>query len=147
MDNSSIRVAVCCFLLMGIIAKNHAISVDVKSKGAKADGITDDAPAIVAAWTAACAAAPPSSLVLPPGTYLASTMVMKGPCMGPIEIKATGAIVKAPPELEKFKTGSWINIAKVDKLTLNGGTFDGQGQATWASTRCHDSQMTCNLPV
>nr|GEX55377.1 exopolygalacturonase-like [Tanacetum cinerariifolium] len=76
MDNdSSIRIAICCVLLMGLIAKNHAISTDPKSKGAKADGKTDDGPAIVAAWTAACAAAPPSSLVLPPGTYLASTIV------------------------------------------------------------------------
>ncbi|GKA87944.1 putative glycosidase [Tanacetum coccineum] len=78
MDNdSSIRVAVCCLLLMGMIAKNHAVSVDLKSKGAKADGITDDAPEIVAAWTAACATAPPSSLVLPQGTYLASTMNLR----------------------------------------------------------------------
>ncbi|GJW15180.1 exopolygalacturonase-like protein [Tanacetum coccineum] len=146
-NDSSIRITVCCVLLMGLIAKNHAINVDAKSKGAKADGKTDDGPAIVAAWTAACAAAPPSSLVLPPGTYLASTMVMKGPCKGPIEIKATGAIVKAPPELEKFKTDSWITIENVDKLTLTGGTFDGQGQATWASNKCHDSQKTCTIPV
>lgn len=146
-NDSSIRVAVFCLFLMGLIAKNHAIIVDVKTKGAKADGKTDDGPAIVAAWNAACAAAPPSSLVLPPGTYLASSMEMKGPCKGPIEIKATGAIVKAPPELEKFKTDSWITIGKVDKLTLTGGTFDGQGQATWASNKCHDSQKTCTIPV
>lgn len=43
-NDSSIRVAVFCLFLMGLIVKNHAISVDVKTKGAKADGKTDDGP-------------------------------------------------------------------------------------------------------
>lgn len=70
-----------------------------------------------------------------------------GPCKGPVEIIAKGATIKAPPELAKFTRDSWIKIMNVDKLTMNGGIFDGQGQATWKSTKCQDSQSTCNIPV
>lgn len=101
----------------------------------------------MSAWKEACGGASPSSLVIPPGNYLTSSIEMKGPCTGPIQITATGATIKAPPELAKFKTDSWITIENVDKLTMTGGIFDGQGQQTWSSTRCHDSQMACKIPV
>lgn len=36
--------AVFCFFLMVLIENNHAAVVDVKTKGAKGDGKTDDGP-------------------------------------------------------------------------------------------------------
>ncbi|KAJ9560795.1 hypothetical protein OSB04_005955 [Centaurea solstitialis] len=120
---------VCCLLLMALTAKNHAIVVDVKSKGAKADGRTNDGPAIMDAWKAACAGPPPSSVLFPPGVYVAFPLVaLNGPCKGPIEVKATGATIKAPPALVVFKHPGWIEVMNVDKLTMTGGTYDGQAK-------------------
>ncbi|XP_071699070.1 exopolygalacturonase-like [Rutidosis leptorrhynchoides] len=145
---NSIRKAVCCLLLTSLIARNHGATFNIQTKGAKGDGVTDDGPAIVAAWKEACAAAsPPNSVLIPPGTYFTLAFTLSGPCQGPVEIKAAGAILKAPPELEKFKDDSWITIEKVRNLTLNGGTFDGQGHGTWTTKKCHDSEMKCAIPV
>ncbi|XP_024966091.1 exopolygalacturonase-like [Cynara cardunculus var. scolymus] len=138
--------AVCCLLLMALMARNHAAVVDVKTKGAKGDGKTNDGPAIVDAWKAACAGPPPSSVLFPPGIYMAFPPIdLMGPCKGPIEFKATGATIKAPPELAKFKTDAWIWFTKVDSLTMTGGTYDGQGQETWKNNKCSTSG-TCSLP-
>lgn len=71
---------------------------------------------------------------------------LAGPCKGPVEIMAKGAIIKAPPELSKFTKDSWITIRNVDRLTMTGGTFDGQGQETWKSKKCKDS-TSCQVPV
>ncbi|KAK1423989.1 hypothetical protein QVD17_19300 [Tagetes erecta] len=148
MDKSScIRRTVCCLFVTALIAINHAIVVDIKSKGATGDGKTDDGPALLNAWKEACEGASPSSVLIPPGTYMALSVVLSGPCKGPIKLQATGATIKAPPELAKFKTDSWIRIQNVSKFTMTGGTFDGQGQQTWSSTKCHNSQMTCEIPV
>lgn len=71
-----------------------------------------------------------------------------GPCKAPIKIKATGAVVKAPPELEKFTTTYWIAIRNVSKLTMIGGTYDGQGEQTWKQNLCPDGGPgPCPLPV
>ncbi|KAK9075514.1 hypothetical protein SSX86_003838 [Deinandra increscens subsp. villosa] len=142
-----IRRAVCCLFVVTMVPINRAAVVNIKSKGAVGDGKTDDGPAILNAWKEACEGASPSSVLIPPGTYMSLSIVLSGPCKGPIEIQATGATIKAPPELAKFKTDSWIQIQSVDRFTMNGGTFDGQGQQIWHSTKCHDSQLTCQLPV
>nr|KAJ0194673.1 hypothetical protein LSAT_V11C700379950 [Lactuca sativa] len=104
--------------------------------------------AIMAAWKEACAATAPSSVLIPAGTYLANPPLdLKGPCKAAIEIKATGATLKAPPDTTVFKNDYWISIVGVDKLTMTGGTYDGQGQQTWKSVKCHDSKATCQIPV
>ncbi|KAL8238086.1 hypothetical protein R6Q59_019167 [Mikania micrantha] len=142
-----IRRGVTCLIIMAIITTNRAAVVNIKTKGAKGDGKTDDGPAILSAWKEACAGTPPSSMLIPPGTYMSLAIDLSGPCKGPVEIVAKGATIKAPPELSKFTKDSWIILRNIDKLTMTGGTFDGQGQQTWKSTRCQDSQSTCNIPV
>ncbi|KVI10636.1 Glycoside hydrolase, family 28, partial [Cynara cardunculus var. scolymus] len=101
------------------------------------------------AWKEACAGGPaPSSVLIPPGTYMAFPPILfGGPCKGPVEIKATGATIKAPPELARFKSDSWIAVQYINKLTMTGGTFDGQGQETWKSKKCSDTAQTCQVPV
>ncbi|KAI3809712.1 hypothetical protein L1987_19310 [Smallanthus sonchifolius] len=131
---------------MTLIAMNHAAIVDIKTKGAKGDGITDDGPAILRAWKEACEGPPPSSLLIPPGIYLSLAIELVGPCKGPVEIIANGATIKAPPELAKFTKESWITIRNADKLTVTGGTFDGQGQQAWTTKICKDS-TACQIPV
>ncbi|KAL4555399.1 hypothetical protein LXL04_038017 [Taraxacum kok-saghyz] len=144
---NSIPRAVIFVFLMALIEKNHAAVVNVKTKGAKGDGKSDDGPAIISAWKEACGGPPPSSVLFPAGTYfVAPPLHLKGPCKGPIEIKATGATIKAPPEVAKFKTEGWIEIEGVDKLTLTGGNYDGQGQATWKSNNCASTGV-CKLPA
>ncbi|KAM0063062.1 putative endo-polygalacturonase [Helianthus debilis subsp. tardiflorus] len=147
MDKDYIQImAVYCMFVMALIVRNHAVVVNIKTKGAKGDGITDDSPAILSAWKEVCGGPPPSSLLIPPGTYMSLAIMLVGPCKGPIEINAKGATLKAPPELAKFSKDSWIYIRNVDKLTMIGGTFDGQGQQTWMGTKC-DETMACPVPV
>ena len=96
------------------------------------------------AWKEACRAAPPSLVLIPPGTYMAFPLIqLYGPCKGPIEIKATGATIKAPSDLAMFKNDTWIIIAFVDQLTMTGGTFDGQGQESWRNNKCNN----CKKPA
>ncbi|KAL7591074.1 hypothetical protein Lser_V15G34853 [Lactuca serriola] len=143
--------AVFSLFLIPLIAKYQAAVVDIKTKGAKGDGKTDDGPAIMSAWKEACGGLLgggllPETVLIPPGTYFAAPIQLKGPCKGPIEIKATGATIKAPPEVAKFKTDGWIEIEGVDKLTMTGGNYDGQGQATWKSNNCASTGV-CKLPA
>ncbi|KAK1439795.1 hypothetical protein QVD17_05615 [Tagetes erecta] len=142
-----IQRAVCwLFVTTVLITTNHAAVVNIKTKGAKGDGITDDGPAILRAWKEACAGAAPSSLLIPPGTYMSLAIELPGPCTGPVEIMAKGATIKAPPELAKFTKDSWITIRNVDRLTITGGVFDGQGQETWKAKKCKDT-TSCQIPV
>ncbi|XP_023754438.1 exopolygalacturonase [Lactuca sativa] len=141
------RRAVCFLFIMPLIAGINAVVVNVKTKGAKADGKTDDGQVILNAWKEACSGgSPPSSVLIPPGTYLAFPILMGGPCKGPIEIKATGATLKAPPELKIFKTvNTWITFLNIDRLTINGGTFDGQGHDSWRNKECPRCQRPVNI--
>ncbi|KAM0002529.1 putative endo-polygalacturonase [Helianthus debilis subsp. tardiflorus] len=145
--NSTKSAIYCLSLIAMIVSYNQASVIDVKTEGAKGDGVTNDTPAIMNAWKKACAGAPPSSLLLPPGTYMAfPPFVLSGPCKGPIEIKATGATIKAPPELEKFQTtDTWIRINYIDRLTMTGGTLDGQGHGSWRNANCKNCQKPVNL--
>ncbi|KAJ9536168.1 hypothetical protein OSB04_un000648 [Centaurea solstitialis] len=69
-----------------------------------------------------------------------------GPCKGPVEIKAIGATIRAPPELARFKSDEWILFEHIDRLTMIGGTFDGQGHEAWKNPKCGDND-NCHLPV
>ncbi|KAJ9536325.1 hypothetical protein OSB04_un000505 [Centaurea solstitialis] len=100
------------------------------------------------AWREACAGGPsPSSVLIPPGTYMVFPPIQfSGPCKGPVEIKAIGATIKAPPELARFKSDEWILFERIDRLTMIGGTFDGQGHEAWKNPKCGDND-NCHLPV
>ncbi|KAJ9560710.1 hypothetical protein OSB04_005870 [Centaurea solstitialis] len=141
--------AICCLLLIAMVFRNHAVVVDIKARGAKGDGKTDDGPVIQKAWKEACAGGPsPSSVLIPPGTYMAYPPILfSGPCKGPVEIKANGATIKAPPELARLKSNSWIAFQYIDRLSVIGGTFDGQGHEAWKNQKCADTALSCQMPV
>ncbi|KAJ9536172.1 hypothetical protein OSB04_un000652 [Centaurea solstitialis] len=107
-----------------------------------------EAYALDKAWREACAGGPsPSSVLIPPGTYMVFPPIQfSGPCKGPVEIKAIGATIKAPPELARFKSDEWILFERIDRLTMIGGTFDGQGHEAWKNPKCGDND-NCHLPV
>lgn len=42
-----IQRAVCCLFVTVLITTNHAALVNIKTKGAKGDGITDDGQVII----------------------------------------------------------------------------------------------------
>ncbi|KAJ9536175.1 hypothetical protein OSB04_un000655 [Centaurea solstitialis] len=129
--------------------RSHAVVVDIKARGAKGDGKTDDGPVIEKAWKEACGGGPsPSSVLIPPGTYMAYPPILfSGPCKGPVEIKANGATIKAPPELARLKSDSWIAFQYIDRLSVIGGTFDGQGHEAWKNQKCADTALSCQMPV
>ncbi|KAJ9536322.1 hypothetical protein OSB04_un000502 [Centaurea solstitialis] len=141
--------AICCLLLIAMVFRSHAVVVDIKARGAKGDGKTDDGPVIEKAWKEACAGGPsPSSVLIPPGTYMAYPPILfSGPCKGPVEIKANGATIKAPPELARLKSDSWIAFQYIDRLSVIGGTFDGQGHEAWKNQKCADTAFSCQMPV
>ncbi|XP_024979108.1 exopolygalacturonase-like [Cynara cardunculus var. scolymus] len=114
------------------ITTTTAVTVDIKTKGAVADGKANDAQAIMDAWKEACGSKDPSQVVIPSGNYLvASPVSLVGPCQNPIEVVAEGATLLAPTDPKAIKTESWFHIKNVNKMTLTGGNFDGQGEEAW----------------
>ncbi|XP_076958792.1 polygalacturonase-like [Bidens hawaiensis] len=122
----------------------HDVVINIKTKGAKGDGTTDGSAAIMRAWRETCDASPPSSLLIPPSTYMSLVVGLIGPYKGPVEINGKGAIIKAPTEFTKFKLENLIHITNVDKFTMIGGTFDDRGQETLKNTTCSDLKKMQN---
>ncbi|XP_057969361.1 probable polygalacturonase At3g15720 [Malania oleifera] len=128
-------------------------SFNVIDYGAVGDGRTDDSPAFLKAWKAACQA--PSNtptLVVIPGkrTFLLKPATFSGPCKPPrITFRVEGNIV-APNQKAAWKgfhVNTWLVFSSVNGLTVNGGgQFDGQGSAWW-SQLCSNNALTfrrCN---
>lgn len=57
--------------------------------------------------------------------------------------------LKATTDLRKYVTGDdWVEFAWVDMLTLTGGgTFDGQGAASWPYNKCPTNKNCRLLPT
>lgn len=87
---------------------------------------------ILKAFADACKATGESKIVIPRGEYYVSPLTLKGPCTAAVTIEAAGATLLAPPQVNQFKNQTnWFIFQEIDKLSVIGGTFDGQGQATW----------------
>ncbi|RAL39357.1 hypothetical protein DM860_002890 [Cuscuta australis] len=123
----------------------HGADFDVKKHGAKGDGKADDSKAFTAAWDAACRAPAQNTVTFPAGTYAAGPVAFRGPCKGPIAVKATGATVVALEDPALFKN-TWVLFSNVDRLTLTGGIFDGKGALAWKNN-CAKAVKVCQLPV
>jgi polygalacturonase len=101
--------------------------------GAKSDGQTDSASALLSAWNAACQSTNPSTIYVPNGKFLVGHLTFMGPCTSnKIDVQLYGTIV-APSNYANFgKVGEWIVFDKVVGLSVYGGTFDGSGSGLWA---------------
>ncbi|XP_038986170.1 exopolygalacturonase isoform X2 [Phoenix dactylifera] len=104
----------------------------------------------MAAWKAACAAVGAVKLQIPAGTYLIGPTKFAGPCKNvrSLTVNMKGHL-KATTDLSKYVTGDdWVEFAWVDMLTLTGGgTFDGQGAASWPYNKCPTNKNCKLLPT
>ncbi|KAK6253175.1 hypothetical protein QUC31_014895 [Theobroma cacao] len=120
---------------------------NVKSFGARADGLTDDSKAFRAAWKKACQATGEVDLVIPRGTYLVGPVKFAGPCtnVSKITVRVKGYL-KATTNLSKYgHSAGWVEFKWVEGLILTGGgTFDGQGAKAWPYNRC-PTDFNCKL--
>ncbi|XP_073099650.1 exopolygalacturonase-like isoform X1 [Elaeis guineensis] len=143
---------VCCYSI-GNAETQKSLSYwnfNVLDYGARANGITDDSKAFMAAWKAACAAVGVVKLHIPAGTYLIGPTKFAGPCKNvhSLTVNMKGYL-KATTDLSQYVTGDdWVEFAWVDMLILTGGgTFDGQGAVSWPYNKCPTNKHCKVLPT
>ncbi|XP_060211294.1 polygalacturonase-like [Lycium barbarum] len=115
---------------------------NVLNYGAKSDGKFDSSKAFISAWTAACASTSPATIYVPKGTYLLGNAYFNGQTCkcNAITIHIEGTLV-APSDYNVIgKSGNWIKFERVTRVSIVGGTLDGQGSGLWA---CKNSGKGC----
>ncbi|KAJ1687988.1 hypothetical protein LUZ63_019378 [Rhynchospora breviuscula] len=127
-------------LSIHLIASVGAV-YDIVDFGAKSDGQTDSANALLSAWNAACQSTSPATIYVPNGKFLVGHVTFMGPCANnKINVQTYGTFV-APSNYANFgSAGEWIVFDKVVGLSVYGGTFDGSGSGLWA---CKASGGSC----
>lgn len=107
---------------------------DVKSFGAKGDGITDDSKAFEAAWQAACNKESSVLHVPSQSRFRIDALSFSGPCQPNIVFKVDGTLI-APTNPRSWDSSNllqWILITKVRDITVTGnGLIDAQGEQWW----------------
>ncbi|XP_043714446.1 exopolygalacturonase [Telopea speciosissima] len=130
--------------------KQGSGTFNVKSYGAKGDGRNDDSKAFTAAWKAACGSSGSVKLYIPKGTFLLGPVKFVGPCktIDSITVQMQG-FLKATTDLNRYgSSDDWIEFGWVEGLTLTGGgTFDGQGAASWPFNKCPTNSKCKVLPT
>ncbi|XP_071689104.1 probable polygalacturonase At3g15720 [Rutidosis leptorrhynchoides] len=129
---------------------------DVMKFGAKGNGKTDDSPAFMKAWKAACQSQGNrrSILVIPRGvTFFLKPITFSGPCKpSNIYVQVSGNIVAPTKKTDWFGHyhDRWILFALVNGLTMSGnGRIDGQGPIWWkdACITPPAPGTTCHAPA
>lgn len=88
------------------------------------------------AWKKACETSG-GVLSIPKGTFLVSSGVFRGPCIGQTRVIIDG-ILKASRGSSGDKT--WLTFNNVDGLTISGaGTIDGNGASAWSDCKATGS--------
>ncbi|CAH1442360.1 unnamed protein product [Lactuca virosa] len=108
---------------------------DVKNYGAIGNGSTDDTPAFVDAWKAACAVES-ATLLVPFGfTFMITSTLFSGPCKPGLVFQVDGILTPAvgPDNWpKKDSRRQWLVFYELDNMSLTGtGTIDGNGQQWW----------------
>ncbi|KAL9251036.1 Polygalacturonase-like protein, partial [Drosera capensis] len=113
---------------------SFATNYNAVSYGAKPDGNTDSSAAFLNMWNAACSSVSPSTIIVPAGKFLvAQPVVFSGDyCKSRgITFRILGTLV-APSNYQVFaKASYWISFIDVSRVTISGGTLDGQGAGLW----------------
>ncbi|KAF5787093.1 putative polygalacturonase [Helianthus annuus] len=129
---------------------------DVATYGAKGDGKTDDSPAFMNAWNAACQAEPNdrSILVIPEGkTFLLKPVSFSGPCKpSSVYVQVSGNIVGPTMKTDwiGYHIDTWLSFSMVNGLTVSGsGQINGQGPLWWenACIGTPPPGTSCHAPV
>ncbi|KAF3329398.1 polygalacturonase-like protein [Carex littledalei] len=94
--------------------------------------MTDSSQSFLQAWGSACSSSQPVTIHVPAGNFLITGTTFSGPCKNTdIEFLIDGTIV-APPKNENLRDpNQWIMFDTVEGVSINGGTFDGRGEALW----------------
>lgn len=96
------------------------------------------------AWRATCKSNVQARLLIPQGRFVVSTMFFAGPCLtpGPITIQVVGTVV-ATTDISEYVNGEWLMFEDLDGVKLiGGGTFDGMGKESWATTENCEADQT-----
>ncbi|KAM7505362.1 hypothetical protein LguiB_004266 [Lonicera macranthoides] len=119
---------------------------DIAKYGAQPNA--DVTQALTDAWKAACEATAPSTLMIPPETYMLGQITLSGPCKAAVTIQLQGTL-KAPEDPATFKADQeWVTLQSIDLLTLTGGgTLNGQGATAWGQNDCHKTGQCSKLPI
>ncbi|XP_028769430.1 polygalacturonase At1g48100-like [Neltuma alba] len=122
--------------------QTQTYTFDVVSFGAKANGISDDSTAFLAAWEAACKVG--GTVKIPAEhRFLIMPITLQGPCMPHLTLQIDGTLM-APPAISSWPKSSlfqWINFKYVHSFTIQGsGTIDGQGSNWWTSSQISPMQ-------
>ncbi|XP_015084093.1 polygalacturonase-like [Solanum pennellii] len=116
-----------------IFLNSHAspITYNVLNFGAKSDGKSDATQPFLKAWVAACTSVKAATIYVPRGKYLIKSITFRGPCKNKITVKIDGTLV-APSDYNALgNSGYWILFIKVNRISVIGGTLDGNGAGFW----------------
>ncbi|KAK4791747.1 hypothetical protein SAY86_032160 [Trapa natans] len=122
--------------------------VDVAAFGAKPnDPLFDNAQAFMQAWNATCKGTGITTLLIPPGKYIASQTVFQGPCNGPITVEVQGTVM-ALPDITAYPDEAWISFEYITTgIVVKGGVFDAQGANVWKYNDCKRNPNCKHLPI
>ncbi|KAG6526504.1 hypothetical protein ZIOFF_016489 [Zingiber officinale] len=88
-----------CLVCHGIALASASGTYNVMDFGAKANGVTDDSQAFLAAWKQACNSSGQTKVLVPVGTYFLNPVEFSGPCPGNGE---------GGDGLEQIQTDPWL---------------------------------------
>ncbi|XP_010526688.1 PREDICTED: polygalacturonase [Tarenaya hassleriana] len=128
-------VAIYLLLMMIIDSSKATPSYNVQRYGARGDGQTDSTKAFHTAWSMACRSRTSAMVYVPRGTYLVKNLVFLGPCRSRITFKIDGTLVAPTNYWDLGSSGYWILFAKVNRISVYGGTVDARGAGYWACRR------------
>lgn len=139
-------------LLLQLISSHFLASnvhyLNVQDYGAKPDGMTDSSRSFLQAWDTACGSSQAATIHVPAGNFLITGTTFSGPCKNTdIKFVIDGTIV-APSKYENLqKSDQWIMFDTVEGVSINGGTFNGRGEALWNCKSATDQHCPDGAPV
>ncbi|XP_031499141.1 polygalacturonase At1g48100-like [Nymphaea colorata] len=107
---------------------------DVRSFGARGDGMTDDSEALLAAWKAACSVESATILIPSEFMFLIRPLTLQGPCKPNLVLQIDGVVLgpSSSSGWPRFALQQWINVKWVKGFTIKGGGIvNGRGSAWW----------------
>ncbi|KAF8026746.1 hypothetical protein BT93_F3275 [Corymbia citriodora subsp. variegata] len=113
-------------------------SFDLLSYGAVGDGKTDDSPAFLKAWNAACKSSSKLSILAIPAkkTFLLKPVTFSGPCQPDYMYVLVSGNIAAPNSMTEYSgydINSWLAFSNVSGLMVTGtGIIDGKGSVWWS---------------
>jgi galacturan 1,4-alpha-galacturonidase len=108
--------------------------------------VDDLMQAFMKTWVDACESSSGAVKVLiPDGTYVSGPVTFKGPCKGSSITFEVQGTIKATTDLSDYSGPDWFLFEYINNFVFTGGgTFDGQGEASWKYNDCKGNS-NCQL--